>query len=103
MWRHNYTPLNDSLLLSSLVAVLPIFALLFLLGVKRKPAWMAALAGLATTILVAVVLYGMPLPQMVGAVTYGAAFGLFPIGWIVFWAVLLYRLTVDTGKFESIK
>ena len=61
------------------------------------------LSGLAATILVAVFLYGMPLGKVVGATTYGAAFGLFPIGWIVIWAVFLYRLTLDTGKFEAIK
>ena len=103
MWQQNYTPLNDSLFLSALVAALPIFTLLFLLGVKRKPAWIAALAGLAATIVVALFLYRMPVVNMIGAATYGAAFGLFPIGWIVIWAVFLYRLTVETGKFESIK
>jgi L-lactate transport len=102
MWQQNYTPLG-SLPLSALVAALPIFTLLFLLGILRKPAWIAALSGLAATILVAIFLYGMPLGKVVGATTYGAAFGLFPIGWIVIWAVFLYRLTLDTGKFESIK
>src|SRR5713101_8424148 len=103
MWQQNYTPLNGSLALSALVAALPIFTLLFLLGIKRKPAWVAALSGLAATVLVALFLYQMPVSKMVGAATYGAAFGLFPIGWIVIWAVLLYRLTVESGKFESIK
>jgi L-lactate transport len=103
MWQQNYTPLHGSLLLSTLVAALPIFTLLFLLGVKRKPAWISALSGLATTILVAIFLYGMPVTKVIGAATYGAAFGLFPIGWIVIWAVFLYRLTLDTGRFESIK
>ncbi len=82
---------------------MPIFVLLFLLGVKRKPAWIAALSGLAATALVSLFLYRMPVTQVVAATAYGAAFGLFPIGWIVIWAVLLYRLTVETGKFEAIK
>jgi lactate permease len=103
MWQQNYTPLQGSLLLSSLVAALPIFTLLYLLGIKRKPAWISALSGLAATILVALFLYGMPPAKVLGAATYGAAFGLFPIGWIVIWAVFLYRLTLDTGRFESIK
>src|SRR5579864_1643222 len=51
----------------------------------------------------ALFLYGMPVGSMLGAVTYGGLYGLFPIGWIVIWAVLLYRLTVETGKFEIIK
>ena len=103
MWQQNYAPLHGSLALSSIVAALPIFTLLFLLGVKRKPAWISGLWGLAATTLVAVFLYGMPVDKLIGAITYGAAFGLFPIGWIVIWAVFLYRLTVETGKFEMIK
>ena len=103
MWQHNYTPIHGSLLLSSLVAALPIFVLLFLLGVRRTPAWMAALSGLGTTVLVSFFLYGMPVGRIVSAAAYGAAYGLFPIGWIVIWAVFLYRLTLDTGKFEAIK
>ena len=103
MWQHNYTPIHGSLLLSSLVAALPIFVLLFLLGVRRAPAWIAALWGLGTTVLVSFFLYGMPVERIVSAATYGAAYGLFPIGWIVIWAVFLYRLTLDTGKFETIK
>jgi len=53
MWQQNYTPIADSIALSTLVAAIPIFTLLFLLGVKRKPAWIASLAGLAATVLVA--------------------------------------------------
>ena len=54
MWQQNYTPLAGSLPVSALVAALPIFVLLFLLGVLRKPAWIASLAGLATAALVGV-------------------------------------------------
>lgn len=103
MWQQNYTPVAGSLGLSALVAGLPIFTLLFLLGVKRKPAWIAGLSGLGTAIVVALFVYGMPPGIMIGAIGYGAAFGLFPIGWIVFSAILLYRITVETGKFELIK
>ena len=78
MWQHNYTPLAGSLALSTLVAAIPIFTLLILLGVLRKPAWMAALSGLGAAALVAVAVYGMPVDKLVLAVTYGAAFGLFP-------------------------
>jgi L-lactate transport len=52
---------------------------------------------------VAVLVYGMPVGPLVAAVGFGAAFGLFPIGWIVFSAILLYRITVETGQFEIIK
>jgi len=103
MWQHNYTPIHGSLIASSVVAALPIFVLLFLLGVRRTQAWKAALWGLGTTMLVSFFLYGMPVTRIVSAAAYGAAYGLFPIGWIVIWALFLYRLTLDTGKFEAIK
>ncbi|MEI9973463.1 MAG: L-lactate permease [Ignavibacteriota bacterium] len=103
MWQPNYIPLADSLPLSALVAALPIVALLLLLGVMRKPAWMASLIGLGTAILVAAVAYGMPAGRLLGAATNGAAFGLFPIGWVVFSAILLYRVTVESGRFEILK
>lgn len=103
MWPQNYTPLGGGLALSAIVAALPIFVLLYLLGVRRLPAWKAALAGLAAAVVVALALYRMPVGITLSATLYGAAFGLFPIGWIVFTAILLYRITVETGKFEIIK
>jgi lactate permease len=103
MWQHNYTPLADSVGWSAAASALPIVALLLLLGVFRKPAWIAALSGVAAATIVALGVYGMPVPLAVSALGYGAAFGLFPIGWIVFWAVVLYRITVETGNFEILK
>ncbi len=103
MWEQHYTPLAGSLPLSALVAALPIFVLMFLLGVKRTAAWIAALSGLGAAALVAIGAYGMPARLALSSAAYGAAFGLFPIGWIVFWAILLYRITLATGKFEIIK
>ncbi len=103
MWQHTYTPVLNSVPLSALVAALPILVLLVLLGVMRKPAWLAALAGLATASVVALAVFGMPVAQWLAAMTYGAAFGLFPIGWIVFSAILLYNVTVETGQFEVLK
>jgi lactate permease len=103
MWQQNYLPVADNLGLSALLAALPIFVLLLLIGVLRKPAWVAALAGLATAALVALFVYEMPAALAVSSTSMGAAFGLFPIGWIVFWAVVLYRVTADSGNFEIIK
>jgi lactate permease len=98
-----YTPIADSLVWSTVAAALPILVLLLMIGVLRKPAWISALTGLGVGAVVAVAVYGMPTSTAVGSATMGAAFGLFPIGWIVFWAVVLYRLTVETGQFEIIK
>jgi lactate permease len=103
VWQQNYTPLNESLAPSALVAAMPIFVLLLLLGVLRKPAWIASLAGLGAAALVAAGMYGMPAGKLAAAAGYGAAFGLFPIGWVVFAAILLYRVTVESGKFEILK
>src|SRR5256885_10151121 len=100
MWQQSYTPVLDSVGWSALIAALPVFALLYLLGVLRKPSWVASLAGLGAAALVAVAVYGMPVSLLVNSIAYGAAQGLFPIGWVVFWAVVLYRVTVGTGRFE---
>src|SRR5690606_16272960 len=103
MWEQNYLPVADNLVLSAFLAAIPIFVLLTLIGILRKPAWVAAVSGLATAFVIAIAVYGMPVKLALGAATYGAAQGLFPIGWVVYWAIVLYRITLDTGKFEIIK
>ncbi|MBL0155794.1 MAG: lactate permease LctP family transporter [Bryobacterales bacterium] len=103
MWQQAYTPIAGSLGLSALAAALPLFTLLYLLGVRKKAAWVAGLAGLAAAAAVALFVYRMPAAQTLSAIAYGAAFGLFPICWIIFWAIFLYRLSVETGQFEIIK
>src|SRR5688572_22298635 len=74
-----------------------------MLGALRKPAWMSAAAALGSALLVALFAYGMPVQLAVLSTLYGAAYGLFPIAWIVFTSIMLYRMAVDTGKFEIIK
>ncbi len=103
MWQHHYAPVAGSIGWSALLAAFPIFILLYLLGVRRTASWLAALAGLSGMAAVAILVYGMPVGPLVSAISFGAAFGLFPIGWIIFSAILLYRITVETGKFEIIK
>src|SRR5687768_9942988 len=103
MWQHNYMPVGGSLALSAPIAAIPIAVLFVMLGVLRKPAWMAAVSALVSALLVALVVYGMPVPLAITSTIYGAATGLFPIAWIVFTSIMLYRLAVDTGKFEIIK
>ena len=103
MWQHNYAPVLNSLGWSTLAAAVPIFVLLLLIGVLRKPAWIAGLSGLAAGLVVAIGVYGMPVKLALSSTLMGAAFGLLPIAWIVYWAVVLYRLTLETGNFEVIK
>ncbi len=103
MWQQNYTPVGNSLGWSALVAALPVLALLYAIGIRRVTAWKASILGLATAALVAAFAYHMPLALLVDSALYGAAFGAFPIFWIIYWAILLYRITVDTGQFEILK
>jgi L-lactate transport len=103
VWAQGYSIWGQSLAVSAIVAALPIAVLLFLLGVRRKPAWVAALYGLGSALLVALAGYRMPVSLTLSSAAYGAAFGLFPISWIVFWAIVLYNVTVATGKFAIIK
>src|SRR6187401_2962551 len=103
MWQHNYEPIGGSLGLSAPVAAIPIVVLFLMLGVLRKPAWVSALSALVSALVVALAAYGMPVKLAVIATIYGAAYGLFPIAWIVFASIMLYRLAVDTGKFAIIK
>lgn len=102
-WSQTYLLFGKGLAFSAFLAATPIFTLLILLGVLRKPAWLAGLSGLAVTFVLAVGAYHMPVLTAVSAATHGAAFGLFPISWIVFWAIALFRVTEVTGKFEIIK
>jgi lactate permease len=103
MWQHNYEPVGGSLGLSAVVAAIPIFVLFLMLGVWRKPAWMSAVTALASAAVIALFAYGMPVQLVFLSAIYGAAFGVFPIAWIVFASIMLYRLAVDAGKFEIIK
>jgi lactate permease len=103
VWAQGYSIWGQNLAASAIIAALPIAVLLFLLGVRRKPSWVAALSGLGSALLVALVGYRMPVSLTLSSAAYGAAFGLFPISWIVFWAIVLYNVTVATGKFAIIK
>jgi lactate permease len=103
VWPQPYYLFGRGLGVSAFLAVVPTLLLLYLLAVKRKASWIAALAGLAATLLLAKFAYGMSYSHTASSAVYGACFGIFPISWIVFWALVLYEITVKTGKFEVIK
>ena len=100
-WSQNYAPLGD--FLSPLVAALPVVTLLGLLAFWHVRAQVAALAGLLVAGLIAVLVYGMPAPLAAASAGYGAAFGLFPIGWIILNAIFIYDLSVATGQFSVLQ
>jgi lactate permease len=100
-WHQSYAPLG-TVVASALVASLPVLVLLGLLS-RHVRAHLAALLGLLTAWAVAVFVFGMPAGLATLAAAYGAAFGLFPIGWIVLNALFIYEITIETGKFEVVK
>jgi len=97
------TPVGGSLVLSVLVAALPVVAVALLLGVLRRPAWQAALAGLLVGLVVAVGPWQMPLPLAIRSVLNGATFALWPVMWIVFNGLLLYNIAVHSGRFDAFR
>jgi lactate permease len=103
MYQQVYDPVSNSLGLSSIFAALPLLTLFILLGgIKMKAHW-AGLISLAVAILVAIIVYSMPVGQAFDAGAEGAAFGLFPIMWIVVNAVWIYTMTVKTGDFAVLR
>ena len=102
-WTQIYTPVAGSLAWSALVAALPVVVLLGLLAFGHAKAHWAALAGLATALAIAILVAGMPARLAGTAALMGAAYGLFPIGWIVLGAIFVYDVTVKSGDFEIVK
>src|SRR5436305_2653686 len=103
MYTPVLAPVGGSLTLSALLAALPRVVLFVLRGVFRLRAWLAAAISLLVSVLVAVLGYPMPVGQAVLAATEGAAFGFFPILWIVISAIWIYNMTVQTGHFGVLR
>lgn len=102
-WTQDYTPLGNSLLLSSLAALIPILYFFWALAIKRMKGHTAGVSTLLIALALAVFVYGMPAHQAVMSASQGAVYGLLPIGWIIVTSVFLYKLTVKTGQFEIIR
>src|ERR1700737_3517064 len=98
-----YQPVGDSLLLSAIVAGLPLYVLFVMLAVLRLPAWICAITSMLTAFILGWLVWGMPFGVTVGTATEGMAFGLWPISWIVLNAVFFHNLTVASGDFDVIK
>src|ERR1700722_3928529 len=103
MFHQLLTPVGDSLALSFLVAILPIATVLILLGVLRRPAWQAALAGLIVGLIIAIAVWGLPAPIAIAAATNGAVFALWPVMWIVITALFVYNIAVSSGRFDAFR
>ncbi|MCI4012480.1 L-lactate permease [Brevibacterium sp. ZH18] len=103
MYTPEVAPLADSLLWSSLVALLPLLTIFVTLGFLKWKAHWAGLAAVVVALIVAIFAYGMPVGLAGLSATQGFAFGLFPIMWIVITAIWLYELTVKSGHFEDLR
>jgi len=103
MYTQIFDPVSHSLGLSTIFAVLPLLTIFVLLGVVKMKAQWASLIALAVAIIVAIAVYGLPTGQALSSAGEGAAFGIFPIMWIVVNAIWVYNLTVSTGHFDVLR
>ncbi len=102
VWTQVYDPLN-SMVLSTICAAIPVVVMLGGLAFFHLSAHVAAIAGLISSLLVAIVIYGMPAPMAGMAAINGGLFGLLPIGWIVLNIIFLYQITKDKGYFQILQ
>src|SRR5882724_1199243 len=101
-WFQVYDPLGSPLL-STLVAGIPIVVLLGALAFLKVKAHYAALLGLASSLLIAILVFRMPVKMAVATAVFGAAYGLLPIGWIILNVIFLYQLTNERGLFDVLR
>jgi lactate permease len=101
-WSQVYDP-TGSLLLSTILAALPVIVLLGAIGIFEMKAHLAALLGLVSALLIAILVFGMPTGMAVMSAVYGAGFGLWPIGWIILNIIFLYQLTHEKGEFDILQ
>ncbi|MFP3440045.1 L-lactate permease [Pantoea sp. SIMBA_133] len=102
IWQQNYDPLNN-IWLSSLIALLPVLFFFFALIRLKMKGYQAATLTVVLALLVALLLYRMPLQQALGSAVYGFMYGLWPIAWIIVAAVFVYKISVKTGQFDIIR
>ncbi|MFL5279529.1 MAG: L-lactate permease [Rhodopila sp.] len=103
MFHQLLTPIGGSLPLSFAVAAVPIVVVLVLLGVLRRPAWQASLAGLVVAFVIAILGWSLSVPLALNSAAAGAVFALWPVMWIVFNALLLYNIAVISGRFDAFR
>ena len=103
MFHQLLTPVAGSLGLSFIVAILPVATVLLLLGVLRRPAWQASLAGLIVGLVIATTFWEFPIHLAVNSLFNGVVFALWPVMWIVVAALLLYNIAVASGRFDAFR
>ncbi len=92
-----------NLFVTWLVALIPVVVLLILLAVFRVSAWISVLIGSVVTVLLALLVWKMPLEDGARAYLYGSATGIWNVDWITFWGVMMFNTLVTTGTFEKFR
>src|ERR1700692_378 len=103
MFHQILTPVAGNLLLSVIIAALPIATVLVALVVLRRPAWQASLAGLIVGLVIAILFWQFPAGLALDSVAAGSVFALWPVMWLVFNALLLYNIAVISGRFDAFR
>ena len=101
-WSQLYNPFGN-IFFSALAAAVPLIILFYMLAVRRSKGHIAAALATVSAVVLAILVFGMPAGLAIDSVFYGAAFGLFPIVWIVITAIWVYNMSVESGEFEIIK
>src|SRR5882757_3400935 len=102
MWNQIYNPLGNTAL-STIAAAIPVVTLLVLIASGKVKAHIAAVIALVVANIITIFVYTMPAAMSVKASLLGVVVGFFPIGWIVLNVIFLYRITVETGRFELLQ
>jgi lactate permease len=102
MFHQLLTPLGG-LPLSFAAAAIPVLVVLVMLGVLQRPAWQASLAGLLAGLAIAVGVWQFPLGMALNATAAGMVFAVWPVMWIVFAALILYNIAVESGRFDAFR
>jgi lactate permease len=102
MWNQIYNPLGN-VTLSTGAAAIPVVTLLVLIASGKVKAHIAAVIALIVANIITIFVYTMPPVMSIKASLLGVVVGFFPIGWIVLNVIFLYRITVETGRFELLK
>ncbi len=102
IWQQVYDPIGN-MVISTLLAAIPVVVMLVALGFMHIKAHIAAGLGLLAAVVVAVFAYGMPLGMAGTAAMYGGFTGLLPIGWIVLNIIFLQQLAEQNGSFKILQ
>jgi lactate permease len=102
MWNQIYNPLGNAAL-STIAAAIPVVTLLILIASGKVKAHIAAIIALIIANIITIFVFTMPANMSIRASLLGVVVGFFPIGWIVLNVIFLYRITVETGRFELLQ